>query len=546
MPTKEIKDKLLALVAAYTKNLPDKIAGIEKQWLDLQDHWDQKKFQNFHRVVHSLCGSAGTYGYMELGKSARQLEICLKSSLNNPAISVEKKKEITDLLSALKKTFEQAVPEKFQDENIQPIKISANNIIYILNEDDYFIDEVGKQIKESGYNLSRIANIAEFKKVVQEKVPIALIVDIQSIGEDNIHMLNGIQKKLSIPLFCTAANGDILSRLKAIRMGSWVFLQKPIDPFYLLKTLKQHCGLVEVEPYHILIVDDSRSLAEYFSLVLQEAGMITRFITNPLLLIETIDEFQPDLLLMDIYMPECNGLELAAVLRQEVRHMKIPIIFLSTEDDRSKQLSALNLGGDDFLTKPILPQHLIEVVKSRAKRSGILNSFIIRDSLTGLLNHTNILHRLDIELARAERQGEALSFVMIDIDHFKKVNDMYGHPAGDEILKSLSTLLYSSLRKNDAVGRYGGEEFALILTNTDMANSIKICNYLREKFSRIPHQLNQTDFFVTFSAGIASFPYLQDAKSLVNCADIALYAAKKNGRNQIVFYEEQLKSDITS
>jgi len=137
-------------------------------------------------------------------------------------------------------------------------------------------------------------------------------------------------------------------------------------------------------------------------------------------------EFTPDLILIDLYMPECNGTDLAKVIRQLDAFVSIPIVFLSAESNLDKQLFAMGLGGDDFLTKPIQSQHLISSVTSRIRRSRMLRSFMVRDSLTGLLNHTAIKDLLDGEVAGAIRQKKPLSFAMIDIDHFKQINDSYG------------------------------------------------------------------------------------------------------------------------
>jgi diguanylate cyclase (GGDEF)-like protein len=197
-------------------------------------------------------------------------------------------------------------------------------------------------------------------------------------------------------------------------------------------------------------------------------------------------------------------------------------------------LAALNLGGDDFLTKPILPQHLVAAVKARAKRAGILGSYMTRDSLTGLLNHSNILHQLDVELVRAERHDLSLVFVMIDIDHFKAINDKYGHIVGDRVLRKLSELLLTRMRKSDYVGRYGGEEFALILPNTKLEASKKILDDLRQRFSHIRFVVDDSDFSVSFSVGAAGFPKYQSSHVLIEAADQALYKAKKEGRNKLV------------
>jgi diguanylate cyclase (GGDEF)-like protein len=228
------------------------------------------------------------------------------------------------------------------------------------------------------------------------------------------------------------------------------------------------------------------------------------------------------------------------LLRQEPLYSRIPIVFVSTEDDKFKQLSALSLGGDDFLTKPIWPQHLIATVTSRAKRANILNFYMNTDSLTGLLNHANILQRLEIEVARARRENIPLSFIMIDLDHFKKINDRYGHPVGDQVLRKLSALLLSRFRKIDLIGRYGGEEFAVVLPNTNIAASLKICEGLREKFCQFIFNVNNSTFFATFSAGIASFPSVKDAPRLIVAADQALYKAKDNGRNQVMCFNAEL------
>ena len=120
---------------------------------------------------------------------------------------------------------------------------------------------------------------------------------------------------------------------------------------------------IKSSPYRIIIIEDSVILAETYSLILKQAGMITTTVTDPLCLLETINDFQPDLILMDLYMPKCTGFELAAIIRQEMNYTRIPIIFLSTEADKYKQLAALSIGGDDFLTKPISPDHLVSAVR---------------------------------------------------------------------------------------------------------------------------------------------------------------------------------------
>ena len=239
--------------------------------------------------------------------------------------------------------------------------------------------------------------------------------------------------------------------------------------------------------------------------------MTTAVVTDPEQTLESLIEFRPELILMDVYMPGCSGMELANVIRQDETYIDIPIVYLSSETDVGRQLAAMGRGGDDFLTKPIQSDHLISSVTSRAERYRILRRFMIRDSLTGLLNHSRTKEQLDIEVARAQRNQSSLAFAIIDIDLFKSVNDTYGHYTGDQVIKNLSRLLQQRLRKTDTIGRYGGEEFGVILSDMDAAAAMKVLDAVRLDFSRISQQAREATFSVTFSCGIAAFPHYKTA-----------------------------------
>jgi diguanylate cyclase (GGDEF)-like protein len=234
-----------------------------------------------------------------------------------------------------------------------------------------------------------------------------------------------------------------------------------------------------------------------------------------------------------MYLPDCNGIELARMIRQMENFVSVPIVFLSAETDRERQLAALMMGADDFLIKPVKPEHLIASITSRIERYRKLRSLMIYDGLTNLLNHSTIKERLVKELLRSERDKQPLSFAMLDLDHFKNVNDRYGHSAGDRVLKSLARMLKQRLRRTDLIGRYGGEEFSIIFPNTTAAEAASVVDKLRESFAHIHHLGSDGFFSVTFSCGIASFPEYKTAVAISNAADKALYQAKESGRNRI-------------
>jgi diguanylate cyclase (GGDEF)-like protein len=281
------------------------------------------------------------------------------------------------------------------------------------------------------------------------------------------------------------------------------------------------------------VVDDEPALGRLFSLILKQAGMVTEVVTQPLKVMEAVVDFAPDLILMDVYMPQCSGVELAMVIRQQEAYVGIPIVFLSIESDVAKQLDAMRRGGDDFLMKPVQPAQLVAAVTHRAIRARVLQHMMQSDSLTGLLNHTKIKEQLVVELDRSRRTGTSLALAMIDIDHFKLVNDSYSHATGDRVLRSLARFLTQHLRQTDVIGRYGGEEFAVILNGSDAASAVRVLDKVRAAFTASWHWHEDAKFRVTFSVGVATAPPHTIASSLYDAADEALYKAKQAGRNRV-------------
>jgi diguanylate cyclase (GGDEF)-like protein len=540
----DIGAKLKALYVSYSQNLPGKITAIENQWQALQTNWNEDALHDFHREIHSLCGSAAIYGYEKVSLAARELEVYLRTmDEDKMPLTPEAEKEITTAIPKLRAAIAEPSGQAPAIPVAEPVvkeAPTASKLIYVFENDSEFFKALLKNLAQFGYYFEQLNHVEQLSSASENMDAAALIVEIDKMNKSDISQLVKARKNLqfTMPLICVSDSGDLTSRLKAIRAGGSAYLNTPIDMIQLSKLLGRAYDTGITESFRILIIDDSASLAEYYSLILQQAGMITHVMTNPMSLMETLASFQADLILMDIYMPECSGLELAGVLRQEPLYTGLPIIFLSTEDDKFKQLAAMSVGGDDFLTKPILPQHLVAAIRGRAKRAGILTSYMTRDSLTQLLNHDTIVQNLESELARALTQKMPLTFVLIDIDNFKSINDTYGHLIGDYVLRKLSELLLTYLAKTNFVGRYGGEEFAIVMPNIDALNAKRTCDELREKFAQLNFKSAGHEFYVTFSAGIATFPALAGVENIIAAADTALYQAKDAGRNQIIIHDE--------
>lgn len=530
---KSVQAKLQELQKNYAKQLPQKIQDLVAQWQKIKVSFDKQSLKDFNVTIHKLCGTAGTYGYPLVSKIARDLEIYINQLLDYRALNATHYSEISHLMSKMEdtiKTNDVSLPS----ENLARKVVHSNMIPYLTKEPEHFLKELAEGIQNFDYNLQLLDTSEAFETLIQQYTPVVALIDDNYLTEQNIKLFAKIHSRYQTMFICLAQKEDIATRLKSVRAGMSIFLLKPVLMNKLINKIYQLCGLSIQNDYRILILDDSVDLANYYALILKEAGMVVQILHDPMQLFQNLQEFKPNLVLLDLYLPECSGFDLAVMIRQEEAYMGLPIIFISTEDDRIKQLTIINsVGADDFLTKPVLPQNLISAVKSRAQRSALLNFNITHDPLTNLLTHASILQQLSFEILRARRQKQMIAVAMIDLDHFKKINDEYGHPTGDVVLMKIAEMLVGRQRKTDFVGRYGGEEFTIIFTDTSMRKAKKLCEDFRKKISTYQFDVNGHVFSVTLSIGMAEYPSFQTARELVTAADRALYQAKSKGRNRV-------------
>lgn len=431
-----------------------------------------------------------------------------------------------------------------QGENIDDVFLPpmVRKPLYLVLQDQEKAERFVQQLQSFALQAEVFSDEASFLAAMTKRHPALIILDVDfTAAEHGLQLANVLKTEhdSQVPiLFYSLEEVEAHTRLAAVRAGGQAFFVGELDASSVLEKVESFTRIAQSEPYRALVVDDSKAQATFTERVLNSAGIITRAINDPTLALTELLDFNPDLIILDMYMPQCDGPELAKVIRHIDRFVGVPIIYLSAEDDLDKQLDAMSEGADDFLMKPVKPRHLVATVRNRAARARHLKSRIVRDSLTGLFNHTHILQLLEDAQLRAQKTQQPLCFVMIDIDHFKQVNDTHGHPMGDKVIKSLSLFLKQRLRRTDSIGRYGGEEFAVILPNTDAVSAQKVMNDIRQRFSEIRFPARPNDLMCTFSTGIIEYKGGSevDTTRLAVLADEALYAAKHAGRNCVKIY----------
>ncbi|MGM0517933.1 MAG: diguanylate cyclase [Pseudomonadota bacterium] len=328
---------------------------------------------------------------------------------------------------------------------------------------------------------------------------------------------------------------DFAVRAAAVRAGFDHLVTYPIDSARL-NTLLNGTRATECddEPITVLLIDDMTTAGIYWRKAFARSSIRLLFESDPEKAFDTALSEGPDVILLDLYMPEMDGVDLARIFREHPQLTDVPILFMSSEDRDRYRFEAKLQGGDDFLNKSISSDDLIRMVRYRAQRYRQARAERITDSLTGLMNHRAIKGLVESELERATRQEQPLSVAMVDIDHFKQINDTWGHPSGDRIIRGLSTLLNTRLRKYDGVGRYGGEEFMIVLPATAPEDAVHLIDRLRVFFADQSFETEDgQSISCHFSAGVASYPAFITTQELINAADEALYTAKQAGRNRV-------------
>jgi diguanylate cyclase (GGDEF)-like protein len=555
--SESIRSKIAALSRDFTRQLPQRFKEMEQSLKSLRQEANMEQLHSFRLMLHKLAGSAATFGNGSLSERAREFEIYIDSLISSAKGPHEIEWETLESYLRYVRGAgtemgegEAALEEIAEEEDGAAVFGTQLYIEQELKDQERekkvllygfpsgLEEEVTRQVGFYGYTTAALTSLQGLSDLLQQgKSRIAFVhmelLDEHPETERELGLLKREYPEL-LNIFYISAGDSFDLRLRAIRAGGDAFMVLPLDIGWLIDKLDSFSRSSQRDPYHILIVDDDQEQVAYYALLLQQAGMITSVASDPLKVLSILVESKPDMILMDMYMPNCSGIELARMLRQHEAFVTLPITFLSYEKDPQLQMEAVRNGGDDFLTKPVDPQYLVSLVRVRVERTRNMRYFMERDSLTGLLNHSNLKDQLGREIIRARRMGTSLSFAMIDTDRFKRINDTFGHLTGDRVLKSLARLLQDRVRRTDIVGRYGGEEFGVILLNADAESARKIMDEIRINFAQIRHRADDREFYISFSCGIAEYPGYEDAEELSCAADEAMYAAKQAGRNRVM------------
>lgn len=550
---KDFETMFLALVSKYARMLPTKLndlsTAIEKSKADPSD---ASLVAEVRSQAHKVKGTGGSLGFRQVAECMQFIENAATTLYDLPPgeqkllwSEVDRKlvdakvlgeQEAADVASVVN-AKEEALPTEDA-----PASMAR---ILVVDSDDVFLDiveDLGKQ------RLVEIVRAKTFKEALDRAciLPLdaALINVLAETPEESFKLareLRNLPGYETLPLAFISGNALVKDRVEAAHAGASLYLDKPLESDSLEKAVEHLVAIRTGGRPRLLLVDDDEFFANTIALVLRNEGVIVRILNDPNKILEEMQNFPPEMLLLDVMMPGITGFEVCRMLRQIPRWQDLPIVFLTGQTGVENRVEAFRSGGDDYLPKPVVNEELLTRVKVRLDRARLLKDRSDKDTITGLLLRRAFSEQLAQLLADGQRNKTAFTICLLDVDHFKKVNDTYGHLAGDKVLAGLGQLLARRFRVEDLRGRWGGEEFILGFRRESKETMHAAVSRVLKEFREMVFTGDKgEEFNVSFSGGLASYP--EDGESvyeLIQTADLRLYEAKKQGRNRIIVSHQE-------
>ncbi|MFC3122662.1 diguanylate cyclase [Agaribacter flavus] len=476
-------------------------------------------------------------------KGALDENISLKDAVKNIDIAlnvlIQGSKTTPDpVLSEIDKGEHTAIIETLCKQAITSKKvISGGARMAVIDADPSAACATLQILQQFNYTADSFESIEAFKQQFSDDKYSLVILDIVNCGYsvEEITVFVEALNKYGVEVIACSTVFNLETRLSAVRAGVSDFIVKPLHSYSLFEKISRVLQLQREYSYTIVLVDDQESMGVFYKSVFEQANCRVEYIQSAQALFESLERLKPDLFLLDMFMPDVNGLEIASMLRQSEKFDFAPIVFLTADDTLETKLKVLDSGADDVITKSTPTPLVVKQVLARLNRSSVIRSFVSKDALTGVYNHGQIVESANDALRLSKLNKTKTAIALIDVDHFKVVNDSYGHSNGDQVLRTLGQQMRRAFRESDYIGRYGGEEFLLVLQDCDLSNGVKKLDELRQAFSKIQFKHDQGYFNVTFSAGLVCLGEYEQLRDAINDADVLLYAAKNQGRNQIKY-----------
>lgn len=596
-------DQSTELREAFLRYLPQRLKTLVRRTrVQSRGGWDINVLRLLHDEVANLAGACGRYGQLELGERLLALESTLDVYTHSQQLpSSGASAQIDAVLDSLRPHLDEhapasvaAAPEPIlesahtradgeyplheappphywrelglpdytpaapatreQSPSVVttpvPPSTDAGHSIYVLGGDDALMHELVMRLESRGAGVTPIGGSDELIEVLGALPPHLVVIGathadaLDRIGPALRAARGGASHKVA--MLALLADSDVNLRLRALRAGADRCIALPTQADEVFALALDLLVVEEEEPYRILIVEDDASQALFAESILRKAGMVTHVLQEPIAVLEELDRFQPDLLLMDLNMPGCDGLELTALIREREGYVSTPIVFLSGDPDADRQFAALDAGGDDFLSKPIRPKYLVAAVTNRVRRARAAtrrnHARRQRDPATGLNERAQLLDALNERFAAAGGGAMPGGVLCMELDEAPALRARVGLTALDSLLAQVGAFIASHAERDEMIARFGNAGFLILSPQRGEEALAAFAENLRGHLAR--ERFGQAALPVELSCGVCAFAAgLSEAGAVLAAAERALDAARRNGGGIGVFSQLEDNSD---
>lgn len=514
----------------------------------------QELQQDAEREAHKLAGSLGTYGFAEGSRIARKLE----NMFGCFPLKSEEEPVLRELVIALRSEVEGGInspkpapTQEFRSPTPPLQKLNPKTtsffqhqpLLLVIKTDPELEEQLTQQANSQGMRVRGVDDWKAARSCLQALQPDAVLLDLSNADTAvaGLEFLSELTSRAQpLPVLVLTSRDGFADRLDVARRGGKAFLQKPVTATAVMDAVADVLKRYQTHQSKVMIVDDDVHVLAALQTLLKPWGFKLTVLDDPTQFWDTLEACAPELLVLDVEMPQVSGIELCQVVRNDPRWAGMPILFLTAHTDENTVHQVFACGGDDYVTKPVVGPELVTRILNRLERTHLLRSMAETDTLTGLANRRKSIQDLGQLLRLADRYTQPLCFAVLDLDYFKQVNDRYGHAAGDAVLHRLGELLLRSFRSEDVVARWGGEEFVIGMYGMTKFDGVKrLSEFLHNFRQEVFGEVNNDSFTVTFSAGLVEYPVDgKDLQALYRYADKALYQAKQAGRNRVQLLED--------
>ena len=545
-PPRESRDRLRAVATEIWSRSRDSHLGrvdlLERAATALlEGSLDEALREEARCAAHRLSGTAGTFGFHGASGLARAIELAFSTSGELAPDAVFR---VASQVLALRRDLEQPVPP-----SVGAMPLAADRLVLLVGVDAERAEALTFEGATRGIRLLIAASCEEARAVITQEHPDAVVLELaadDAAGNQRPGIADGLAllselgaASPTVPTLVVGTDGEeneMLTRLEVSRRGGRGPLPRSATAGDVLDGVRRLLEQESPPRFTVLVIDDDPTSLAIVRALLEPLGHTIVTLGESIRAWEIVEAAAPDLVVLDVDMPEVNGLELCRLIRGDSRWSDLPVLLLTAHDDAKIVHEAFAAGADDFVRKPVAGPELVTRVSNRLERSRLLRTQAGTDALTGVANRREGERELDRVLRLALRHRTPVCVALLDLDHFRALNDRHGHAAGDVVLQRLAQRLSRAFRAEDLVVRWGGEQFLVALYDSGRAHGLHRVGEVLGAF-RDERFLGGDGiaFSVTASAGLAVCPDdASDARGLLAAAEAALYAAKGSGRDRVL------------